>query len=121
MLLTAICEHAYSVIYIQNVDLKPSPSTQALKSDPEAYQALLNSLHTEYPDTLSEGINYLLVVTTSGLGIEEVICCAKEREHLMADANTLNALCNDFLPNSFYILKILLAKTADLSDNSPLP
>lgn len=107
MLLTAICEDGFSVASIQNVALTPSPSTQALEADAQGHQALLNSLPTHYPEKLTEGLNYLLVVTTSGAGIEEVICCASERDDLMADANTLNALSAE-LHHSYAILKIVL-------------
>lgn len=109
MLLTAICEDGYKVASIQNVALKPSAPTQDIVPHPYAHQVMLRSLTTDYSDTLSEGVNYLLVVTTSGAGIEEVVCCASERERddLMAEANTLNALAAEE-HHSYAILKIVL-------------
>jgi hypothetical protein len=109
MLLTAICEDGYKVASIEKISLKPSAPTQSLEADPHAHRVLLDSLPTLYHDHMSEGVNYLLVVTTSGVGIEEVICRASERERddLMAEANTLNALAA-VEHDSYSIIKIVL-------------
>ena len=110
MLLTAICEDGFKVTSIENVALRPSLSTQAITPNAEAYQALLDSLASRHPKTLSTGANYLLVLTTSGLGIEEIICCASTPTQLTTDANTLNALCHDFSNDSYSILKVVLRR-----------